>query len=153
MRVPVMRHRQIEDLHDVVARHAGHFRDQSEQREIERRLPRGESQVAEAAMRTLARRFASRRLGRTRRLLHCAGTQLPWKPHGTRCCNLILATGAPVKFCASSTTISLRSRSSSYQTASTQPSSSDDFALRGTNTGSPGAKCLPRSLTSSLSVL
>src|SRR5271168_4586982 len=155
MRVPVMRHRQIEDLHDVVARGAGRFRDQSEQREIERRLagrePREVARFARLLARSIARRAVLQparddgALALRRRLLHCAGTQLPWKPHGTRCCSLTLATGAPAKFCASSTIISLRSPASSYQTASTQPSSSDDLALRGTNSGSPAARFFPRS--------
>src|SRR6266849_3263294 len=40
----------------------------------------------------------------TRDAQFAAGTQLPWKPQGTRCCNFTLATGLRAKSWASRTT-------------------------------------------------
>src|SRR5215469_13591001 len=67
-----------------------------------------------------------------------AGTQLPWKPNGTRCGALTRATGLPEKSLASIIASSLEFIAGSYQTASAQPSSSAAPGARGTNTGSPG---------------
>jgi Phage integrase family len=51
--------------------------------------------------------------------IQASGTQLPWKPKGTRCGNWTRATGSPVKSCEARMTRSLPSRSGSYTTAST----------------------------------